>query len=390
MSNQNAVAKRPDNQTVAEQTGLEVRQVDGGMVTMFKSPDGSMKPYVGAAGRRYKMDERFGAGEYRVDAHLPDLDTYKVLRQMWGIAQGAPCIIMECEILDKQGNLMARDYGTATPRNMLGGQKQFDERGLEIATTRSINRAMGQLTASGFGDVDNKAASAYREAPMPYQSDFLQLCQEVKKKVGERAYYAILGNYGAEHANDAAVLSDPVMMQQIADDLKAARSRDASHAVFGDGEIDTRTKPEDDEPAKASEDDIKKIRELAESAFINDRERSGIERRIADGMNYVQAEEAKTWLEEQIEGRREQADGGGQEGDGDASEGAQGAAQDHPGDAPIPTTFGAVVAFAEENQVSPAWVKEQAMKINEDIEAMDPDQLLQLRQKVQEAVEKKQ
>ena len=380
MANQNAVARRPDNQTVAEQTGLEVRQVDGGMVTMFKSPDGSMKPYVGAAGRRYKMDERFGAGEYRVDAHLPDLDTYKVLRQMWGIAQGAPCIIMECEILDKQGNLMARDYGTATPRNMLGGQKQFDERGLEIATTRSINRAMGQLTASGFGDVDNKAATAYREAPMPYQSDFLQLCQEVKKQVGEQDYYAVLGNYGAEHANDAAVLSDPVMMQQIADDLKAARARSASHAVFGDGEEDTQTQPE-----KASDDDVEKIRELAKNPLIIDRERAGIESRIAEGMTKVQAEEAEAWLREQIKGRGEQ--------EGEQSEGPTSTTGETTGngaDQEAFTTFGAVVAYAEENQVSPAWVKEQALKINKDIEAMDPDQLLQLQQKVQEAAEKKQ
>lgn len=178
------------------------------------------KEYIGRDGRLYKMDERFGGGGYDVVPRLPSEDEYNFIRRMMGIANDEPCIVMVGEIF-VDGNLKYRDFGVATKHNMPGGNKrQFDLRGLEIATTRAINRAMGQGTAGGWADSDAKyERQGYRPATDSAQAHFLKKMQSYKKLVGEKDYYAVLSAHGYEKSNDDDLCTDADAMNAVLEDM---------------------------------------------------------------------------------------------------------------------------------------------------------------------------
>jgi hypothetical protein len=208
---------------VAKQTGLDESQVDS-FVTKFGN-----NPYVGAEGRRFKMDQRFGGGGYDVIPRLPEEKEYNFMRMMMGGDLTKPCIIIVGEI-HVGGKLKYRDYGIATPANMPSGEAQFYKRGLEIATTRAINRAMGLAIASGFSDpndiyhpeiaqdpqaVSANSAGGYVPATGSAQVQFLGKMKEYKKKLGDQGYYEVLNSVGYEKSNDTALCSDADEMSSV-------------------------------------------------------------------------------------------------------------------------------------------------------------------------------
>lgn len=224
--NSQAVAKRPgQTEELSKATGFRAEQVSP-FVTTFQGEGGIPKPYINAAGRRYKMDDRFGAGGYEIHTDLPSPDEYRMLREMLGV-RDAPFIAIKCEIW-VDGRMLARDWGTATPGNILGGATNFEKRGLEICATRAINRAEGQLIASGFSDDNNR----YIPASGSPQAAFLRECGELKKALGEGAYYEILGNYGITKANKTDLCTDTEMMDQILRSLRIEAADRAGDALF--------------------------------------------------------------------------------------------------------------------------------------------------------------
>lgn len=224
--NGNAVAKmEPGKQAaIAKQTGFNPEQVDPFVVMMDAN-----KPYINAAGTRWKMDERFGAGNWKADTRLPSLEEYKLLKMMWGMSDKAPAIIMKCSII-VDGVELSKDYGTATPKNCFGNQKQFEERGIEIATTRALNRAMKQLVANGLGDGNNR----YVPNPDSPQQNWFREIQHLKQCVGDEKYYGVLKNYGVEHSNEKEAMTDPEIMESILRDLRVEAAGFASDALFGE------------------------------------------------------------------------------------------------------------------------------------------------------------
>ena len=233
MAQQQAVAKRQDARVApqaASTTGLQTAQVHQ-FVTEFKDDKGNLKHYVGMDGITYKMDERFGAGKWNCIADLPTPERYRMLRIMWGIPNEKPAIIMEATV-HVGGSLLARDWGTATPGNVLGGENQFWKRGIEIATTRAKRRACRQLVAGGFDDPDNVADSRYRPMLDSPQGEWFRRMQDLKKTLGEETYYRALEAHGINHSNEMALMTDPDMMQEVWDELRIEAGNRASAAVF--------------------------------------------------------------------------------------------------------------------------------------------------------------
>jgi len=230
-----------DVANVAKMTGMKVEQVHP-FVVAYGDGKGGMRPYVTTPGKRFKMDERFGAGGYDVKTTLPTEQEYAFLCRMMGIKKDAPCIIIKCEIW-VDGKVKYSDYGTASPVNMY--PDLFNKRGLEIATTRAINRAMDQGIAKGFSDTNKR----YEHTLFGYKLDFVKTCENYKKKLGDDKYYAILLQYGVQHCNDPNLVSDPLMMEMVVNDLEKAfgieqpqemTQEEAIDAIYGEAKEETK------------------------------------------------------------------------------------------------------------------------------------------------------
>ena len=198
------------------------KQKDPNVVTLAGG-----REYVTRTGRRSRMDVRFGAGGFDVDVQLPPADEYAFIRQMLGLKDGDPLVVVKA-VVSVDGKPKYKDYATATPDNVQGGAKQFKLRGLEIATTRAINRAMGQGISDGFSTEEQKYQP--RVAPAP-NYDFLRQCNELKKKIAEltgspvnnslpEEYYATLISLGYAHTNDPRLNGNPEAMATLLDALE--------------------------------------------------------------------------------------------------------------------------------------------------------------------------
>ena len=112
---------------VSRVTHLEADQVDP-FVVRLRSKDrfGKQKEslYVNQHGRRWKMDERFGAGRWHVKTIIPEQDEIDRIRSMWGTQPNAPLIIVKAQILI-DGQVKYEDYGWATPASVFGGRSSF-------------------------------------------------------------------------------------------------------------------------------------------------------------------------------------------------------------------------------------------------------------------------
>ena len=191
------------------------------------------KEYVGRDGRSFKMDQRFGGGGYDVIPRVPTQEEYTFIKKMMGLDDSAGCIIMVGEIF-VEGKMKYRDFGVATEANMPGGnKKQFALRGLEIATTRAVNRAMGLGIAGGFADNDDKyERQGYRPATDSAQAEFLKQMQEIKKSVGDTEYYAVLHRHGYEKSNDPQLCTDADAMMAVLNDYLDVNEDDEQQGQF--------------------------------------------------------------------------------------------------------------------------------------------------------------
>jgi hypothetical protein len=222
---------------IEKSTGFESEQV-GQFVTRLGD-----NYYINKDGRRWKMDERFGAGGYKISVGPPEPKEYAFMKQMMGIKPDEPCIIMKASVI-VDGKQLAEDYGFVTPASARAGKKQFDNDGLHIAITKATNRVMGMLTAGGFGDPDNvyehepverttNGHTGYVPATGSAQVAFLNNMKKLKKEIVGRfetdaPYYEVLHSFGYEKSNDSALCSNAVDMESI---LRAM------HDILG-GELD--------------------------------------------------------------------------------------------------------------------------------------------------------
>ena len=272
---------------VAKETGLMVEQVHP-FVVAYTDGKGGMRPYITTPGKRFKMDERFGAGGYDVKTMLPTEQEYDFLCRMMGVKKDSPYIIIKCEIW-VDGKLKYSDYGTASPENMY--PDLFRKRGLEIATTRAINRAMDQGIAKGFSDVSKK----YEHSLFGYKLDFVKTCQDYKKKLGDEQYYAIMLQYGVQHSNDPNLTNDPLMMEMVINDMEKALGGtpehekemaldDAIEAVYGPDSNGKQAEPEvETKGVSVKEDLLFEIGEAVKRGRLKDEEADNAQRLINEG-----------------------------------------------------------------------------------------------------------
>ena len=211
-----------DTNKIAKSTGLPVDQVNP-FVVMFGD-----KPYVNTDGRRWKMDERFGAGGWSAEVEVLGKQEYDNLLMQWG--KKPPMIIVKCSICI-DGKPMYQDYGWSSPDSTPAGAKQFQENGLGLATTKALNRAMGQGIADGFASDDKYDRMSVQTGS--FESDFLREAGRLKKVVGDEFYYSTLKDNGVGHANDPSLQGDVGAMSSILDTLKVQAGKEASEIVYG-------------------------------------------------------------------------------------------------------------------------------------------------------------
>jgi hypothetical protein len=218
--------------SIAKAAGMEVDQVHQ-FVTTFGG-----KPYINKDGRRFKMDQRFGAGHYQVEVAPPSDEEYAFLCKMMGVKKDDPCIIMKARVY-VDGKKMSEDYGFVTPSSTPAGPAQFNKDGLHIAITKATNRAMGMLIAGGFADpevsydggavgVDEEAEPSvhvnpstghegYVPATGSAQVSFLNECKKLKKQIvttfgSDEQYYEVLHSMGYDKSNDPKLCANAEAM----------------------------------------------------------------------------------------------------------------------------------------------------------------------------------
>jgi len=211
-----------DTNKIAKSTGLPVDQVNP-FVVMFGD-----KAYVNTDGRRWKMDERFGAGGWSAEVEVLGREEYSNLLMQWG--KEPPMIIVRCTICI-DGKPMYQDYGWSSPDSTPAGAKQFQENGLGLATTKALNRAMGQGIADGFASGEKYDRMSIQTGS--FEANFLREAGRLKKEVGEEFYYDTLKDYGVDHANDPSLQGDFERMTRILDILKTQAGLKAGEIVFG-------------------------------------------------------------------------------------------------------------------------------------------------------------
>ena len=84
---------------------------------------------------------------------MPTKEEYALLRQMMGLKDEEPLVVMRGEVWVDGLARPFVDYGTTTPKN-LKGFVRFSDYPLEMATRRATNRAMRLATATGMCSVD--------------------------------------------------------------------------------------------------------------------------------------------------------------------------------------------------------------------------------------------
>ena len=210
---------------VSNKTGLPVEQVSNGVV-MFGG-----KPYLNSAGRRYKMDSRFGPGEWSIRVSFLEEAELKTLLKMWG--RELPCIVAKCQVIYND-KVIAEDYGWCAPDTAPAGASQFKKDGIGLASTKDQNRAMGQMIANGFAS-EARAGERQRMTieTNSVEAGFLKETARLKKEVGEEEYYRVLSAHGVEHADDASLQGDPAKMGEIITEMAMSAGKIASEAVFG-------------------------------------------------------------------------------------------------------------------------------------------------------------
>jgi len=242
MAKQTAVVPKNIVEAVAADTGLSVEKVQHG-VTMF---DG--EPYFGQEFCEMALEHRFGAKNFSIEVEMLTLDEYRMMREMSGIRPGEPYFVMRCRITIRGYQRPFIEYGTAHKGNtkMISAGSY----GMELASTRARTRCMKLAIGHGFAvnapyeppsaeeasaalfDADQRPAlpmgAAFKPQTGSPQAKFLADCGEIKKRLGDDAYYTILGNYGIEHSNDRALMDDLALMRQVWDDLRAAAGIESS------------------------------------------------------------------------------------------------------------------------------------------------------------------
>ena len=211
-----------DTNKIAKSTGLPVDQVNP-FVVMFGD-----KAYVNTDGRRWKMDERFGAGGWSAEVEVLGREAYSNLLMQWG--KEPPMIIVRCTICI-DGKPMYQDYGWSSPDSTPAGAKQFQENGLGLATTKALNRAMGQGIADGFASGEKYDRMSIQTGS--FEANFLREAGRLKKEVGEEFYYDTLKDYGVDHANAPSLQGAFERMTRILDVLRDRSRNEASEIVFG-------------------------------------------------------------------------------------------------------------------------------------------------------------
>ena len=174
------------------------------------------KPYINTDGRRWKMDERFGAGGWSAEVEVLGKGEYENLLMQWG--KKPPMIIVKCSICI-DGKPTYQDYGWSSPDSTPAGAKQFQENGLGLATTKALNRAMGQGIADGFASDEKYDRMSIHTGS--FESGFLKEAGRLKREVGDEFYYETLKDNGVDHANAPSLQGDFAVMSRILDALKA-------------------------------------------------------------------------------------------------------------------------------------------------------------------------
>jgi len=211
-----------DEQKVAEKTGLSVDQVAAGVV-MFGN-----NAYVNTIGRRFKMDDRFGPGEWSASINPIQGEEYEHTLRMWG--KKPPLLLYKAQITFN-GKVLAEDYGWCTPESA-NSRKQFDEDGVGMAITKAVNRAMGQLIANGFAS-EEKADRKMVIETGSVEAGFLKDAAMLKKELGKKVYYEILNARGYNKSNDPELQGKPLIMKQILEEMRRRSLVVASEAVYG-------------------------------------------------------------------------------------------------------------------------------------------------------------
>ena len=137
----------PIKKQIAESEGFPIGKIDEFVVFIQNDP------YITSAGLQYKMLQTYKAGKFAVQAVMPTKEEYALLRQMMGLKDEEPLVVMRGEVWVDGLARPFVDYGTTTPKN-LKGFVRFSDYPLEMATRRATNRAMRLATATGMCSVD--------------------------------------------------------------------------------------------------------------------------------------------------------------------------------------------------------------------------------------------
>ena len=149
-ANMKATATQPIDHIktqIAESEGFPTEKIDEFVVFIQNDP------YITSAGLQYKMLQTYKAGKFAVQAVMPTKEEYALLRQMMGLKDEEPLVVMRGEVWVDGLARPFVDYGTTTPKN-LKGFVRFSDYPLEMATRRATNRAMRLATATGMCSVD--------------------------------------------------------------------------------------------------------------------------------------------------------------------------------------------------------------------------------------------
>ena len=141
------------------------------------------EPYITGAGLQYKMMETYGAGKFAVQSAMPSRDEYALLRQMMGLKDEEPLVVMRGEVWIEGFDRPFIDYGTTTPKN-LRGFVRFTDYPLEMANRRATNRAMRLATATGLCSIDE-----IKEVPPLEEEEATQGQLDLIKNLGRNSLF---------------------------------------------------------------------------------------------------------------------------------------------------------------------------------------------------------
>ena len=129
---------------VDEKTGEEFDPFTRGYMVKMKNAKGEARGETTTKeGLCFLMNQKYGT-EWATRALLPTAEEAELIREMAGIPDGTPAIIMCGEAETTEGKVF-RNWCCVTEKNLTGFVK-FDVNGFEMAATRAINRAMGSAT----------------------------------------------------------------------------------------------------------------------------------------------------------------------------------------------------------------------------------------------------